>query len=142
MEGNAHADTLSGFNTPPSTGTGISDTVRNAASSVADKSQDALNAVKEKASDLPVMLADRLDAGADAIQPERQAGATGVATDDRMTQVTDKLATGMHASADWLRDADMNKLKGAIEQQVRERPGRSLLIALGVGYVVGKAVRR
>ncbi len=44
----------------------------------------------------------------------------------------------MSKSADWLRNGD---LKADIEQQVRENPGRTLLIALGLGYVLGKAFR-
>ena len=48
----------------------------------------------------------------------------------------------MQASADWLRDADFGKLRDGLEQQVKDRPGRTLLIALGVGYLLGKAIRR
>ena len=55
-----------------------------------------------------------------------------------MTNVQDSVARGMEKSADWLRNGD---LKSDIERQVRENPGRSLLIALGLGYVIGKAFR-
>ena len=44
----------------------------------------------------------------------------------------------MAGTADWLRNGD---LKGDIEHQVKENPGRTLLIALGVGYLLGKAFR-
>ena len=109
--------------------------------------QDKLGQVKEKARDLQSTLADRLDAGAEKLRQRNQsvtlAGATegasvGVATDDRMATVQDSVARGMHKSADWLRNGD---LKADIERQVRENPGRTLLIALGLGYVLGKAFR-
>jgi hypothetical protein len=58
--------------------------------------------------------------------------------DARMANVQDSVARGMNKSADWLRNGD---LRADIERQVRENPGRTLLIALGLGYVLGKAFR-
>jgi uncharacterized phage infection (PIP) family protein YhgE len=111
--------------------------------------QDKLGQVKDKARDLQSTLADKLDAGAEKLRQRNQnatlAGATAtggattsVASDDRMANVQDSVARGMQKSADWLRNGD---LKADIERQVRENPGRTLLIALGVGYVLGKAFR-
>jgi hypothetical protein len=109
--------------------------------------QEKFGQVKEKARDLQSTLADRLDAGAEKLRQRNQsatlAGATdtssvGVATDDRVANVQDSVARGMQKSADWLRNGD---LKADIERQVRENPGRTLLIALGLGYVLGKAFR-
>ncbi|HEX6050325.1 MAG TPA: hypothetical protein VFZ21_13680 [Gemmatimonadaceae bacterium] len=108
---------------------------------------DKLGKVKERARELQSTLADRLDAGAEKLRQRGQsahlAGTTGtadvsVASNERMTQMQDSVARGMHKSADWLRNGD---LRGDIEKQVRENPGRTLLIALGVGYVLGKAFR-
>jgi hypothetical protein len=48
----------------------------------------------------------------------------------------------MQSSADWIRDADLDKLKSGVEKQVKEHPARSLLVALGAGYLIGKAFRR
>ena len=109
--------------------------------------QDKFGQVKEKARDLQSTLADRLDQGAEKLRQRTSsgtlAGATegstvGVATDDRMANVQDSAARAMSKSADWLRNGD---LKSDIEKQVRENPGRTLLIALGLGYVLGKAFR-
>ena len=108
---------------------------------------DKFGKVKDRAKELQSTLADRLDAGADKLRQRNQsaslAGATGaadvgVASDERMAQVQDSVARGMTKSADWLRNGD---LKGDIERQVKENPGRTLLIALGVGYLLGKAFR-
>ena len=38
--------------------------------------------------------------------------------------------------------ADLDSLKSGIERQVKEHPGRTLLIAAGLGYLLGKAVRK
>ena len=110
--------------------------------------QNKLGQAKEKARELQATLADRLDAGAEKLRQRKQNatlagattdGTTAVATQDRMGQMNDSVARGMHKSADWLRNGD---LKADIEHQVRENPGRTLLIALGVGYLLGKAFRR
>ena len=108
--------------------------------------QEKFGQVKEKARELQATLADRLDAGAEKIRQRNQnatlAGATDTGTvgvsSDRAANVQDSVARGMQKSADWLRNGD---LKADIERQVRENPGRTLLIALGLGYVLGKAFR-
>jgi hypothetical protein len=55
--------------------------------------------------------------------------------------VSDKVAAGMDASAEWLRDADLDSIKVGLERQVKEHPGRTLLIAAGLGYLIGRAFR-
>ena len=108
--------------------------------------QDKLAQVKDKARGLQSNLADKLDAGAEKLRQRKQsstlAGAAESASvavvDDRTANVQDSVARGMNKSADWLRNGD---LKADIERQVKENPGRTLLIALGVGYLLGKAFR-
>jgi hypothetical protein len=111
--------------------------------------QNKLGQAKEKAKELQSTLADRLEQGADKLRQRSQGntgtlagamgdGSTSVASDDRMAQMNDSVARGMQKSADWLRNGD---LKADIETQVRENPGRTLLIALGVGYLLGKAFK-
>jgi hypothetical protein len=46
----------------------------------------------------------------------------------------------MEKTASFLRGE--GDLKSAVEEQVRTAPGRTLLIAVGLGYVLGKAIRR
>ena len=106
------------------------------------------SSVKDKAAGLPGLLADGLEAGARALK-QRQPAAAGadetavtVTNDSSVAAVTDTLASGMQSSADWIRDADIDKLKDGVEKQVKEHPARSLLIALGAGYLIGKALRR
>lgn len=56
--------------------------------------------------------------------------------------VAERVAGGMDAAANWLREADIDGLKQGIERQVKEHPGRTLLIAAGIGYLLGRAFRR
>ena len=110
--------------------------------------QDKFNQLRDKTRNLQSTLADRLDEGAEKLRNRTStssatlAGATGegsvaVSADDR-AKMQESVARGMQKSADWLRNGD---LKADIEHQVRENPGRTLLVALGVGYLLGKAFR-
>jgi hypothetical protein len=117
-----------------------------------DAAADKLGQVRERASELKATLADRLEAGAERLRSQGQgqtpayAGAPGdgatAAAGDRMNQLSGTLASGMQSTATWLRDADLDSMKSGIERQVREHPGRSLLVAVGLGYLIGKAIRR
>jgi hypothetical protein len=116
---------------------------------VGSRVKSVASSVKDKASGIPAMLADGLQAGAEALRQRRpstetSAGGSSVAitSDPSIAAVTDTLASGMQSSADWLRDADLDKLKEGVEKQVKEHPARSLLVALGAGYLIGKALRR
>ena len=121
------------------------------ASQAKDAAADKLGKAKEKAGDLKATLADKLEAGAEKLRSRNQsgsyAGATGsgsasIATDDRMAEVSNRVAGGLQASADWIREADIDSMKTGIESQVKEHPGRTLLIAACIGYLLGKAFRR
>src|SRR6185503_876824 len=97
--------------------------------------------------------ASALEAGAGRLRERSQAsggaalagatadGSTSIQSDGRIAQVSDKVAGGMERSAEWLRDADIDGLKSSIETQVKEHPGRTLLIAAGLGYLLGRAFR-
>jgi hypothetical protein len=107
-----------------------------------------VTSVKGKAAAIPSMLADGLEAGAEALRQRRPSATSSdgsaltISNDSSIAAVTDTLATGMQSSAEWLRDADMEKLKQGVEKQVKEHPARSLLVALGAGYLIGKVLRR
>jgi hypothetical protein len=104
---------------------------------------------KRKVAGFPEILADGLEAGADALRQRRLAPTSGRASrvtalvnDPALAPVSDTLAAGMQTSADWLRDADLEKVKDGVEKQVKEHPGRSLLVALGAGFLLAKLFRR
>ena len=131
-------------------GHGIADRARDLAGSTQDRLADVGHTVRDRAGQAKNSLVGALEAGADRLRQRAQGGQfatatadgnAGVAEQGRLAPVADKVAGGMQATADWLRDADLDNLKSGIERQVKEHPGRSLLIALGLGYVIGKAFR-
>ncbi len=115
---------------------------------------DAGSSLRDRAGGFKNTIADALASGAEKL---RQAGAASQASNStsaevggafttgaegRLEQTSNQLAGGMQGAADWLREADLDGFKAGIERQVKEHPGRSLAIAVGVGYLLGKAFRR
>jgi len=113
---------------------------------------DGSTSARDKLSGFKHTIADALESGADKLR--RQAsndaattstdagGAFAIASESRLGQTSNQVAGGMQSAADWIREADLDGLKTGIERQVKEHPGRSLAIAVGVGYLLGKAFRR
>jgi ElaB/YqjD/DUF883 family membrane-anchored ribosome-binding protein len=130
---------------------GVADRARDIAGTAQEKLADAGSAVREKTGTLKNSLADALETGAEKLRQRAGSGgqlagatSTGVASLDngRLSNASESVAGGMKATADWLRDADLDGIKSGLEYQVKEHPGRTLLIAAGVGYLLGKAFRK
>ena len=62
--------------------------------------------------------------------------------DTKVAAVSEKVAGSMEATAEFLREADLDGIKESIEAQVKEHPARTLLIAAGIGYLLGKGLRK
>jgi hypothetical protein len=114
------------------------------AGALREKASQVTGQVRERATTLKATLADKLEAGAERIR-QKSSRPGEVVGDNASTQtrsnVSQKFASGMENTADWIRNADMTSMRSGIESQVRANPGRTLLIALGVGYVLGRALR-
>lgn len=132
----------------------LTDKAKSFASSAGDRLSSAGSTVRDKAGNLKNSLADALESGAEKLRTQGAGGgqyagasATGgsasmVSDGSRTHGATNQIAGGLQASADWLRDTDLDSMKSGIERQVKEHPGRTLAIAVGVGYLLGKAIRR
>ena len=133
---------------------GFADRAKSAASTAGDKLADVGSSVRNRAGSLKNTIADALESSAEKLRAQGArsgqiagAAATGDSTEmvgegDRLGDASNQLAGGLQASADWLRDADMDGLKSGIERQVKEHPGRTLAVAVGLGYLLGKAFRK
>jgi ElaB/YqjD/DUF883 family membrane-anchored ribosome-binding protein len=131
----------------------LKDRAKSAISSASDRLADVGSSVRERTGSAKNKLADALESGAEKLRERAQqgggatlAGATAdgssaIQSDGRVAQVSDRVAGGMEKSAEWLREADIDGLKTGIENQVKEHPGRTLLIAAGIGYLLGRAFR-
>ena len=131
---------------------GVGDRARAAASSASEKITDVGSSVREKAGNFKNTIANALESGAEKLRQQSAGGqpaagavagaADTIAEENRLAQTSNQIAGGMQGAADWLRDADLDGLKAGIERQVKEHPGRSLAVAVGLGYLLGKAFRK
>lgn len=162
-----HTDTTSGLGGTSGTGTGsfggagsygatgatgttggeqqsTTERAKEAASGALNQAKDKLGQAKDKAVNLKSSLADKLEAGADKLRQRSEgdgsmAGSMGGQQQGTMNKASSAVASGMQNTAEWLRSADLDSLKTSVEEQVRTNPGRTLLVALGLGYVLGRA---
>jgi ElaB/YqjD/DUF883 family membrane-anchored ribosome-binding protein len=141
--------------TSTETGAGMSDRARSAMGTAQEKLADAGSTVREKAGSLKNSLADALESGAEKLRQQAAGGgqtagaaatggSVGMVADqpNRMADYSNQVAGGLQGAADWLRDADLDGLKSGMERQVKEHPGRTLAVAVGLGYLLGKAIRK
>lgn len=131
---------------------GLKDRARSALGTAGGRLADVGASVRERTGIAKDKLAGALEAGAERLRERAQGGgaalagatadgSTAIQSDGRLAQVSDKVAGGMEKSAEWLREADIDSLKSGIENQVKEHPGRTLLVAVGLGYLLGRAFR-
>jgi hypothetical protein len=129
----------------------LADRAKGAAGDAKDRLSDVGSTVRDRAGQAKNTLADALEAGAERLRNrggQPLAGSTGygdasvTSEGGRVTEIGERVAGGLQSSADWLREADIDGLRQGVEKQVRENPGRTLLIAVGLGYLLGKAFRR
>ena len=123
---------------------GMKESAREKFDSTKESAREKLNATKEKAYNLKSTLADKLEQGADKLRHKADTttvAEVGADTEKKARNASDKVASGMENTAQWLRTADMDSMKSGLENQVRSNPGRTLLVALGLGYVVGRMFR-
>jgi len=136
----------------------IVDTVKDKAAELKDKASglstsDVVDTVKEKASD----LGDRAqEAGAQAAAKADDAmTATGsqmhtiaqtirekAPVEGRVGEVAQQAASVLDRSGSYLEQSDLNDVRGDLEQMIKRYPVQSLLVGLGVGYLLARATRR
>ena len=118
------------------------DKAQQVASTVQDKAQQAM----DKAQDIGQQAADKADAATttvgekmtDVAQTIRQkAPATGTAAN-----VADTAADTLERAGTYLQQQDLNDMRADLENIIRRYPVQSLLIGLGVGYLLARGTRR
>jgi ElaB/YqjD/DUF883 family membrane-anchored ribosome-binding protein len=84
-------------------------------------------------------ITDKLHNAADALRQQSQGYA------DKNPQLADygnQAAVWLNRSANYIDEINPQQVKSDVVNQVRHNPGRSLLIAAGVGLVLGALLRR
>ena len=119
---------------------------KGAALEVYDRLEETAETLSERAVQLKTQLADKLETGASTIR-QRSSDTAKIddaiaTTKEKVADAGDRVASGMEKSAEWLRDTNMSTIKQGLARQVKENPGRTLLIAGAIGYLLGRAFKR
>ncbi len=112
---------------------------------VYDRTHEPAETMRERAVQLKTQLADKLESGATTLRKrssdtEKLDDAIAT-TKEKVADAGDRVASGMEKSAEWLRSANMTSFQQGLERQVKENPGRTLLIAGAIGYLLGRAFK-
>jgi ElaB/YqjD/DUF883 family membrane-anchored ribosome-binding protein len=112
---------------------------------VYDKVDESAASVRDRAVQMKTQLADKLETGAGRLRQRatdtKKIDNAIATTKQRVAETSDRVASGMERSADWLRNANVTSFQQGLERQVRENPGRTLLIAGAIGYLLGRAFK-
>ena len=101
----------------------------------------ALEVVRGVTGNVQATLADTLDAGASALR-DRLGAPNDSGVRARIGAAGGAVANRLESGALWLRENDITDLKELLGQQLEHHPGRTALIALGIGILIGRASKR
>jgi hypothetical protein len=101
----------------------------------------ALEVVRSATGNAQATLADTLDAGASALR-ERFGAPNDRGVGGRLGSAGGAVADRLESSALWLRENDITDLRELLGHQLENHPGRTALIALAVGVLIGRASKR
>ena len=101
----------------------------------------ALQSVRGVTGNAQATLADTLDAGASALR-DRLATRNESGVRGRLGAAGGAVANRLESGALWLRENDITDLKELLGHQLENHPGRTALIALGIGVLIGRASKR
>ena len=121
------------------------ETVTQVQDEVRERASDALETVRAKTGNVQATLADTLQTGAEAIRDRvGSVGAPGHSggAQSRVASAGDAVAGALERSAFWLRENDLTDFRAVVGRQLKEHPGRTALVALGVGVLIGRASKR
>lgn len=114
-------------------------------SAMENNDSGALEAVRGAAGNVQATLADTLDAGASALRDRLEV--TDASPNDgsvraRLGAAGGAVANRLESSALWLRENDITDLRALLAHQLENHPGRTAVIALGLGVLIGRASKR
>jgi ElaB/YqjD/DUF883 family membrane-anchored ribosome-binding protein len=128
------------------TSTSLQDHPADGSSTLGDKISDTATQVKQKASDLGQMAADKIDknrdaaaTGLDEVASVLHEKAESLPGGEKVSTLAHATADKFRSTADYVRDHDVNRMMADVETMVKNNPGPSLLVAAAFGFLVARA---
>jgi len=124
----------------------VKDKAQDVAGDVKDKVQDVAGDVKDRAQQVSSQVADRADAATTNVG-ERMSDMAQTIRDKAPTSgpVADAADTAAHTlerAGSYLQQQDLGDIRADLEGIIRRHPMESLLIGLGIGYLLARSMRR
>lgn len=92
-----------------------------------------------KVNNIKTTVADKLRAAASALHQRAEQTSDPNST---VANYGNQASQWLTRSADYVRDLDLDQVKTNVQKEVRQNPGRSLLIAGAAGLILGALFRR
>lgn len=126
----------------------MTDTLSDTAQSVKEKLTDAASTAKQKVSEAGRQATDKIDEkrgpAADALQSAASTlheKAEDLPGGETVKSVAHATAQKLESTAGYIREHDVRAMLSDVEEIVKRNPGPSLLIAVAVGFLIGRAFR-
>ena len=111
---------------------------------------DVAGSIRDKGNEIRRKAADRLEDGRAAAADGLKGAARGlhkradavVSGAERVSAATHKVAERFESASKYVRDNDSRDMLYDVEAMVRRHPTRSIVAALAVGYLAGRAFSR
>ena len=117
-------------------------------STLGEKISSTATEVKDKMSDFGRTAVDKIDESRDTAAGGLEQAATalhgkaeGLPGGEKVTSLAHATADKLTSTADYVRDHDVNQMMADVETLFKNNPGRSLLAAAVIGFLVGRAFR-
>ena len=110
-----------------------------------NKAGDLAETARQKTSEATAVAADKVETAMNATGEQFSNLAQTVrerAPEGRMGDVATTAADAIERSGQYLQQSDLQSIRGDLERIIRERPIESLLVGLGVGYLLARGLRR
>ncbi len=122
--------------------------ITDTAQDVKDRVTDAARRTKEKVSDLGRQATDQIDAkrapaaeGLESAASSLHEKAESLPGGETVKGVAHSAADKLESTAGYIRQHDVKAMMSDVEDMVRRNPGPSLLVAVAIGFLVGRAFR-
>ena len=122
------------------------DTVADKAQQVADKVQDVGAQVADKAQDLGTQAVNQADAATTTVGEKMtdvaQTIRDNAPTSGPIANAAGTAADTLEQAGSYLKEQDLSEMRADVEGIIRRYPVQSLLVGLGVGYLLARSMRR
>jgi ElaB/YqjD/DUF883 family membrane-anchored ribosome-binding protein len=112
------------------------------------KGQEAFDQAKEKSQQAAGAIGEKTDQGLDkaadaahGLAQTLRERADSIPGGQQTTDLAYQAASGLERGADYLRQADVDDMRGDLEGLIRRYPTQSIAVGLAVGFLIARAFR-